>query len=193
MKEIIIASTNLHKIQEYKYILEPLGYKIYSLIDIDPNIDIIEDGNTFEENALIKANYLSKLLNKTVISDDSGLEVESLNNEPGIYSARYMGKDTSYDIKNNNIIERVNEFNNRKCRYVCSIAISNNKQESKVFTGYMNGTIAYIPKGTNGFGFDPIFYIEELDKTVAELTDLEKNNISHRANASKLLLDYLND
>ena len=193
MKEIIIASTNLHKIDEYKSILVPLGYNVLSLIDIDPTIDIIEDGNSFEENAMIKADYLCKLLNKTVISDDSGLEVIALNNEPGIYSARYMGKDTSYDIKNNNIIERVNNYTNRNCRYVCSIAYARVGEKTKVFTGYMNGDVAFKPQGDHGFGFDPIFYLKDFNKTVAELTDDEKNRISHRANATKLLLEYLND
>ena len=192
MKDIIIASSNNHKIYEYKCILEPLGYNILSLLDIDPNIDIIEDGITFEQNALIKAKYLSNLLNKTVISDDSGLEIECLNNEPGIYSARYMGKDTSYDIKNNNLIDRVNNYTNRKCRYVCSIAIVNNNI-SEVFTGYMYGEISKEPLGTNGFGYDPIFYTNIYNKTLAQLTDKEKNSISHRANATKLLLEYLNE
>lgn len=188
MKDIMIATSNAGKVKEYKSLLEPYGYTVHSLKELDP-IDIDENGSTFAENALIKAKAVKDKCNMMVISDDSGLEIDALNREPGIHSARYLeGHDYAY--KNKVIIERMENQANRTARFVCAIALCDEKGEH-VFEGVMEGEIAKEPKGENGFGYDPIFLIPELNKTSAELPLEEKNKISHRGKATRLLEEYL--
>lgn len=182
MKKIIVASNNENKIREIKQIFETLNITVSSLKDENIDVDIEETGNTFIENALLKARGIAKLVNCAVLSDDSGLEVFSLNNEPGVYSSRYAGPQKS-DLDNNlKLIERLKGVESREARYTCAIALVVDGVEYTV-ENYCYGLISNKPKGENGFGYDSYFYIEELNKNMAELSSVEKNNISHRARA----------
>jgi len=191
MKEIVIASKNEHKIIEISNILTPLGYKVLSLFDFDDFPEIIEDGNTFKENALIKARTLAIHLNKTVIADDSGLEVFALDNEPGIYSARYAGENKNYNDNNELLLKNLKKIENRKARFVTSMCVYYMDKEPIFVEDYLYGEISREYVGENGFGYDPIFYIPHLNKNLAELSLEEKNQISHRALCLKQLIKYL--
>ncbi len=191
MKEIIVASTNEGKIREIKAMLESIDIKVRSLKDIfDENIEIEETGKTFQENALIKAQTICQKVHKPVLADDSGLEVKALNGGPGIYSARFMGHETSYDIKNQAIIDAV-KGKDRSARFVCAMALCIPDEEPVLIEEYFNGEIYDHIEGENGFGYDPIFYVPELGKTSASLTLEEKNQYSHRAKALKKLYQIL--
>ena len=157
------------------------------------DIDIVEDGTTFEENALIKARAICKLAGEMVLADDSGLEIDYLNKEPGIYSARYLGEDTSYHIKNKSLIDRLEGVPDEKrtARFVCAIAAVFPDGKELVVRGTVEGIIGYEEKGENGFGYDPIFYLPERGCTTAELSPEEKNSISHRGNALRLMKELL--
>ena len=192
MKEIVVASKNEHKIIEISNILTPLGYKVLSLFDFDDFPEIIEDGNTFKENALIKAKTLALHLNKTVIADDSGLEVFALNNEPGIYSARYSGINKSYNDNNELLLKNLKDIENRKARFVTSMCVYYMDKDPIFVEDYLYGEISKDYIGNNGFGYDPIFYVPHLNKNLAELSLEEKNKISHRALCLKQLIRYLN-
>ena len=191
MKEIVIASKNEHKIIEISNILIPLGYKVFSLFDFDYFPEIIEDGDSFKENALIKAKTLALHLNKTVIADDSGLEVFALNNEPGIYSARYAGLDKSYNDNNELLLKNLEGVEDRGARFVTSMCVYYMDKDSIFVEDYLYGEISKDYKGDNGFGYDPIFYVPNLNKNLAELSLEEKNKISHRALCLKQLIKYL--
>lgn len=189
MTKIIFASNNLGKIKEVKEICKDLPVEIVSMKEAGIDIEVEENGTTFEENALIKAEAVMKLTGMLTIADDSGLEVDYLNKEPGVYSARYMGHDTSYDIKNQAIIDRLAGVadQDRTARFVCVMAAV--FPDGKHFTarGTMEGIIAHEIKGGNGFGYDPIVYLPEYQKTSAELLPEEKNKISHRGEALEKL------
>lgn len=191
MKEIVVASKNKHKIIEITNILTPLGYKVLSLFDFDDFPEIIEDGHSFKENALIKAKTLALHLNKTVIGDDSGLEVLALNNEPGIYSARYAGLNKDYNDNNELLLKNLESVEDRSARFVTSMCVYYIDSNPIFVEDYLYGEISKTYKGDNGFGYDPIFYIPNLDKNLAELTLEEKNKISHRALCLKQLIKYL--
>ena len=192
MNKIFIATSNQHKVTEFKALLP--NYQIMSLKDLDENINIIETGSTFAENAIIKAETICKKYQIDVIADDSGIEVEALNNEPGIYSARYLGEQTDYKTKMNSLIKRLEGQNNRNCRYVCAIALARYQQPTKVFYGYCNGQVAYkIQPGEHGFGYDPMFYLPEYNLNMNQISETEKNKISHRYLALRKLLEYLNE
>ncbi len=191
MKEIVIASKNEHKIVEISNILTPLGYKVLSLFDFDDFPEIIEDGDSFKENALIKAKTLALHLNKTVIADDSGLEVFALNNEPGIYSARYAGINKSYSDNNELLLKNLENISNRKARFVTSMCVYYMDKDPIFVEDYLYGEISREYVGDNGFGYDPIFYVPHLNKNLAELSLEEKNKISHRALCLKQLIKYL--
>ena len=191
MKEIIVASTNEGKIREIKAMLDQIGIEVKSLKDVfDEDIDIEENGQTFQENALIKAQTICDFIHKPVLADDSGLEVNALNGGPGIYSARFMGHDTSYDIKNQYIIDAL-KGKDRGARFVCAMALCIPDEEPILIEEYFNGEISDKIEGENGFGYDPIFYVPELHKTSAMLTLEEKNQYSHRAKALKKLYEIL--
>lgn len=192
MKEIVIATKNAHKIIEMKKMLEPLGYNVLTLFDFDEFPDIIEDKDTFQGNAEKKAKQLSLYLNKDVISDDSGIEVFALDNAPGVYSARYAGEDVTYDDNNKLLLKNMKSIKNRGARFVTTICLYRQGQESVFFEGYLYGEIAEEYKGENGFGYDPIFIVKDTNKHLAEFTLEEKNKISHRAIALKKLIQYLN-
>lgn len=188
MKDIMIATSNKGKVREYKSLLEPLGYTVHDLSELDP-IEIDENGSTFQENALIKAKSIQGKCNMTVIADDSGLEIDALNKEPGIHSARYLeGHDYSY--KNKVLLERMKGKTNRTARFVCAIALCDETGDH-LFTGVMEGKINDQAAGDNGFGYDPIFLVEQFGKTSAQLTMEQKNSVSHRGIATRELLDYL--
>ena len=189
MKKIIFATGNAHKMVEIRMILSDLGMEILSQKEAGITADIIEDGTTFEENALIKATGIAKIAHEMpgfeeaiVLADDSGLEIDYLNKEPGIYSARYMGEDTSYVIKNHALIERLNGVPDEKrtARFVCAIAAAFPDGSSEVVRGTMEGIIGYEIAGENGFGYDPIFFLPEYGCTSAELSPEKKNELSHR-------------
>ena len=193
MKRLIFATGNEHKMIEIREILGELPVEILSMKEAGIETDIVENGNTFEENALIKAKEVCKLAGEMVLADDSGLEIDYLNGEPGIYSARYMGEDTSYRIKNQNLIDRLAGVPDEKrtARFVCAIAAAFPDGRSFVVRGTIEGMIGYEERGENGFGYDPIFYLPERGVSTAELPPEEKNSISHRGNALRKMKELL--
>ena len=182
MRRLIFATGNEHKMVEIREILGELPVEILSMKDVGIKADIVENGNTFEENALIKAKEVCKLAGEMVLADDSGLEIDYLNGEPGIYSARYMGEDTSYDIKNQALLDRLDgvEDAKRTARFVCAIAAAFPDGGTETVRGTMEGIIGHEIAGENGFGYDPIFYLPEYGCTSAELAPEKKNELSHR-------------
>ena len=186
---IIIATGNAGKMKEIKSIFNNSEYNVVSMKEEGIAADVDENGTTFEENALIKAREIAKISGNIVLADDSGLEVDALNKEPGIYSARYMGEDTPYSVKNASIIERLEgvEFEQRTARFVCAVAAVYPDGKELVVRETMEGYIGYEEKGVNGFGYDPIFYLKEFDKTSAEISLEEKNKISHRGKAFRAI------
>lgn len=193
MKEIVVASTNEGKIKEIKAMLNEIGIEVKSIKDVfNEEIEIEENGKTFQENALIKAQTICDMIHLPTLADDSGLEVDAMNGEPGIYSARFMGHGTSYDIKNQYIIDAV-KGKERGARFVCAMALCIPDEEPILIEEYFNGEINDCIEGENGFGYDPIFYVPELHKTSASLTLEEKNQYSHRAKALKKLYQILKE
>jgi len=185
MTTIIFATSNEGKMREIRQILNTPDIQVQSLGDAGITAEIIEDGKSFEENAIIKAKAVCELTKKVVLADDSGLEVDYLNKEPGIYSARYMGEDTSYRIKNQNIIDRLKNAPDEKrtARFVCVIAAAFPDGEILTARGTVEGIIGYQERGENGFGYDPIFYLPEHKCSMAELSMELKNQLSHRGKA----------
>ena len=193
-KRIIFATGNQNKMEEIHMILADLGMPIYSMKEAGIDIDIVEDGTTFEENAQIKAKAIAKYLpDDIILADDSGLEIDYLNKEPGIYSARYMGEDTSYRIKNQNLIDRLEGVPDEKrtARFVCAIAAVFPDGKELIVRGTIEGRIGYEERGENGFGYDPIFYLPDRDISTAQLSREEKNSISHRGNALRKMKELL--
>lgn len=193
MKKVIFATGNEGKMKEIREILGDLDIQLLSLKDAGIQADIEENGNSFEENAEIKAKAIRDLTGEIVLADDSGLEIDYLNKEPGIYSARYMGEDTSYHIKNANLIERLYGVPDEKrtARFVCAIAAAFPDGTVRTVRAAMEGRIGYEEKGENGFGYDPIFYLPEYGCSSAELSMEEKNKISHRGKALRAIRDEL--
>lgn len=185
MRKIIFATGNQGKMKEIRMILSDLGYEICSMKEEGIDIEIEEDGTTFEENAIIKAKAISELTGEIVLADDSGLEVDYLDKAPGIYSARFLGEDTSYDVKNRYIIDKLADAKGeeRSARFVCAIACVFPDGQVATTRGTIEGYIGQEQKGENGFGYDPIFYIPEYDCSSAELSVEVKNTISHRGKA----------
>lgn len=185
MKRIIFATTNEGKMREIRMILTDIGYEVVSLKEAGLSPEMIENGTTFEENALIKARTVMNLTGEMAMADDSGLEVDYLDKAPGIYSARFLGEDTSYDIKNNYILEKLMgvKKEERTARFVCAIALVWPDGREVTKTATIEGIIGDKIAGENGFGYDPIFYVPEFQCTTAELTLEQKNQISHRAKA----------
>lgn len=183
--KVIFATKNKGKMKEITKILGEAGIEVVSMADAGIDIDIVEDGVTFEENAIKKAKEIAKISGGIVLADDSGLEVDFLNKEPGIYSARYGGIDTSYEIKNKMIIERLKgaKEEERTARFVCVIAAAFSDGQVITTRGTIEGVIAHEAKGGNGFGYDPIFYVPEYNMTTAEMPFEFKNKISHRGKA----------
>ncbi|MBU1143059.1 MAG: RdgB/HAM1 family non-canonical purine NTP pyrophosphatase [Firmicutes bacterium] len=191
MIEILIASQNQHKIKELKNILSHTEIKLITLMDLNDHEDVVEDGESFFENALIKAKYFANKHNKITISDDSGLVVDALDGRPGIYSARYSGKG---DYENNlKVLCEMENVENRKAHFVCEIVLCYPNGVYKSYRGEVHGFIANEIKGEYGFGYDSIFYMPEYQMTFGQLDALIKNRISHRANALKLLKENIDE
>lgn len=193
-RQIIFATGNMGKMREIRDILKNVDAEILSMKEAGIEADIVEDGTTFEENAVIKAKAVAGLLTEhdggkykdaIVLADDSGLEIDYLNKEPGIYSARYMGEDTPYSVKNQNLLERLAGVpsEQRSARFVCAIAAVMPDGDVITTLGTIEGRIGDRAEGNNGFGYDPIFYVPEFGCTTAQLSEEEKNRISHRGRA----------
>ena len=194
MKQIIFATGNAGKIREIREIMADTGAEILSMKEAGLTADIEENGNTFEENAIIKAKAIAALTDDIVLADDSGLEVDYLNKEPGVYSARYLGEDTSYEIKNQAILDRLAGVpkEKRTARFVCAIAAAMPDGEVLVTRETIEGYIGDKPAGNGGFGYDPIFYVDEYGCSTAELTEEQKNEVSHRGKALRAMKEKLN-
>ena len=202
MDTIIFATGNKNKMIEIRMILADLGCKILSQKEAGIQADVVEDGQTFEENALIKATTIADIARKipeyknaVVLADDSGLEIDALNKEPGIYSARYMGEDTSYDIKNQALIDRLEGVPDEKrtARFVCAIAAALPDGSTEVVRGTMEGRIGYEITGENGFGYDPIFYLPQFGCSSAKLEPEKKNELSHRGEGLRKMRKVLEE
>lgn len=189
MKKIIFATGNEHKMAEIRMIFADLGAEVLSQREAGIQADVVEDGSTFEENAMIKATEIAKIAtgipqykDAVILADDSGLEIDYLNKEPGIYSARYMGEDTSYDIKNQALLDRLNGVPDEKrtARFVCAIGAAFPDGSTQVVRGTMEGIIGHEIAGENRFGYDPIFFLPEHGCTSAQLAPEKKNELSHR-------------
>lgn len=196
--KIIFATGNKDKMAEIREIMDDLGFEVSSMKEEGIESDPEENGTSFEENAMIKAEAVHKIavekgIEAIVMADDSGLEIDCLNKEPGIYSARYMGRDVPYSEKNADLIRRTNETGDkdRTARFVCAVAAFYPDGTSTVLRGTVEGTVAFEPSGNRGFGYDPIFYLPERGCTTADLTNEEKNSLSHRGNALRLIKEEL--
>lgn len=198
MRKIVFATGNAGKMKEIREILCDLQVPILSMKEAGLETEIVEDGHTFEENAVKKARAIAALpqcreQEIVVLADDSGLEIDWLNKEPGIYSARYMGEDTSYRIKNQNLIDRLEGVPDEKrtARFVCAIAAVLPDGEVLTTRGVIEGRIGYEERGNNGFGYDPIFYLPDMSRSTAQLSPEEKNAVSHRGNALRAMKEEL--
>lgn len=193
--KIIFATSNQGKMDEIRMIMQDCKIPIVSLKEAGIQADIVEDGKTFEENALIKARTIMEMTGCLTLADDSGLEVDYINKEPGVYSARYMGEDTPYSIKNQSIIDRLKdaEGDERSARFVCAIAAC--FPDGRTFTTYgtIEGVIGYEERGEHGFGYDPIMYVPEYGKTTGEMLPELKNEISHRGKALRGMWNILRE
>lgn len=195
MKEVIIATQNIGKAKEFEHIFNQYQIQVKSLRDLADPIDIVEDGETFEENALIKARAIASKYNTLVIADDSGLEVDALNGRPGVYSARYAGEGRDDQANIEKVLKELEGVadENRSARFVCALALVTPTGEEYVVRGECEGQILTECRGEEGFGYDPIFYLKSLDKTMAQIPKSEKNVLSHRAEAFKKLKKVLID
>ena len=195
-KRIVFATGNQDKMKEIRMILEDLGIPVYLMKEVGVNIEIVEDGTSFEENAEIKARAVSRVLkNDIVLADDSGLEIDYLDKAPGIYSARFAGEDTSYDVKNRIFLDRLEGVpeEERTARFVCAVAAVFPDGTSKTVRGTIEGRIAHEILGENGFGYDPIFYVPEYGCTTGEMSPELKNKLSHRGIALRAMRKILEE
>ena len=195
MTQLIFATGNAGKMREIRQIMADMPLEIKSMKEAGVTADIVEDGKTFEENALIKARAIHALTGGIVLADDSGLVVDYMDGMPGIYSSRFMGEDTSNDIKNKAIIDALEkaEGEERSARFVCAIAALLPDGSERVVRATMEGRIGYEIAGQNGFGYDPIFFLPEYGRTSAEISPAEKNEISHRGKALRLMREELKE
>lgn len=193
MTKIVFATGNKDKMREIREIMQDMNVEVISMKDAGIMVDIVEDGKTFEENALIKARAVAAYTDAIVLADDSGLEIDYLNKEPGVYSARYLGEDTSYTIKNRALLDRLEgvEKEKRTARFVCAIAAVLPDKTELVTRQTMEGYIGDEPEGENGFGYDPIFYLDEFGCSSAALSREQKNAISHRGKGLRAMKELL--
>ncbi len=193
MNKIIFATTNANKVKEVKMMMEGFDIEMCTMKDAGLDVDIVEDGTTFEENAVIKAKTIMEMTGEIALADDSGLEVDYLDGAPGIYSARFLGEDTPYEIKNQYIIDKLKDAKGkeRSARFVCAMAAAFPDGEVITCKGTIEGLIAYEQKGTNGFGYDPIVYVPEFEMTTGEMSPQLKNSISHRGQALEQMKEIL--
>lgn len=191
--EIVLATRNKKKVEEIKRITEGMAVTIFTPDDFPGCPEVEEDGETFEENAVKKAVTVTQFTGKAALADDSGLEVHALNGAPGTRSARYSGSDADDSKNTEKLLSEMRLFaeKDRKARFVCSMALSMPDENVRTFNGYCEGSIGAEPKGTNGFGYDPVFYPEGYDRTFAEMSAEEKDSLSHRGKAIRQLQRYL--
>lgn len=191
-KQVVIATKNKGKAKDFEALFTPLGYEVVTMFDVAPDMEIEETGTTFEENAILKAEALAEALQMLVIADDSGLAIDALNGEPGVYSARYAGDhdDEANIVK---VLEKLQDVpeEQRTARFCCALAVAGPQLETYTVFGTCEGVILEDKRGTNGFGYDPIFYVPQLQRAMAELSPEEKGAISHRGNAIRKLADVL--
>jgi XTP/dITP diphosphohydrolase len=192
-KRIIFATSNEGKMKEIRMILNNSDYEVVSMKEAGIEANIVEDGLTFEENAIIKAKAIMEMAGEIVLADDSGIEIDAMDKAPGIYSARFLGEDTSYDIKNNYILDKLKDVHgdHRSARFVCAIACAFPDGEIITTRGTIEGLIGHEIAGENGFGYDPIFWVPEYQCTSAQLTPEIKNKISHRGKALESMKNIL--
>ncbi|EIJ79083.1 nucleoside-triphosphatase [Bacillus methanolicus PB1] len=195
MKEVIIATKNRGKAKEFATMFEPKGIQVKTLLDYPEIGEIEETGSTFEENAVLKAESVAKQLGKMVIADDSGLMVDALDGRPGIYSARYAGEEKNDNANIDKVLKELEGVNDdeRTARFYCALAVASPNQPTFTFSGTCEGLILKERRGANGFGYDPVFYVFEKGRSMAELLPEEKNQISHRANALRKLKEHLDN
>jgi XTP/dITP diphosphohydrolase len=189
MKQVLIATQNLGKARDFEALLHPRGYEVLTLQDVAKDMDIEETGTTFEENAILKAEAAAEALGMPVIADDSGLEIDALNGEPGVYSARYAGEPKNDDANIDKVLEKLSGIpeNERTARFRCVLAVAAPNQKTATFSGSCEGEILNERRGENGFGYDPIFWVPSEGRAMAELKPEEKAAISHRGNALQKL------
>lgn len=187
MLTLLLATTNVHKLNEFRAIFQSLPFTMLSLRDIQLDMDVEETGTTFEENAIIKARAYARAANMLALADDSGLEIDALGGEPGVYSARFAGRETPYEERFRLILERLRDvpLSQRTARFRCAIALAEPSGFIQVVDGSIEGVIAQEPRGKNGFGYDPIFFVREFGMTTAEMAPEEKHRISHRGRAAE--------
>lgn len=190
---IVFATGNKGKLKEVEMILKDLGRQVVFMKEAGVETEIVEDGTTFAENAMIKARAVHAVCGGLVLADDSGLEIDCLNKEPGVYSARYLGEDTPYEIKNGIILQRLEGVakEERSARFVCVIGAVLPDGRELLASASVEGSVAFHAAGEGGFGYDPIFFVDEFGKTMAELTPEEKNQISHRGKALREMKELL--
>ncbi len=195
MRTLLLATSNPHKLEEFRAIFSDMPLKLLSLNDLQLNIEIEETGITFAENAELKARTYAQSSGMLTLADDSGLEIDALGGAPGVQSARYLGRQTSYEERFRRILEQLKglPMEQRTARFRCAIALAEPSGNTRIVEGVIEGVIADSPRGKNGFGYDPIFYLPELGKTFAELAPEHKNRISHRARAAQSTRKLLED
>ncbi|MDR7073694.1 XTP/dITP diphosphatase [Fictibacillus barbaricus] len=193
--QILIATKNKGKVSEFQSMFNQYGIEVISLLDMENIPDVEETGDTFEENAILKAETICNKLNIPVISDDSGLEIDALDGRPGVYSARYAGSHKNDEDNMNKVLNELEGIPNQKrtARFICALAFARPGKDTFVVKGLCEGEILHDRRGTEGFGYDPIFFLPKLNRSMAELTKEEKNKISHRANALIKLQDFFNE
>src|SRR5215469_4595192 len=186
MRTLLLATSNQHKLEELRAILSDLPFKLFSLQDLQVDMAVEETGATFAENAVWKARAYAQASGMLTLADDSGLEIDALGGAPGIRSARYLGRETTYEERFRRILAQLNGLpvDRRTARFRCAIALVDPSGSTRIVEGVIEGVIAAMPSGKNGFGYDPIFFVPELGKTTAELTPSHKNQISHRGQAA---------
>jgi XTP/dITP diphosphohydrolase len=195
MHSLLLATSNLHKLEEFRALFSDLPLKLLSLSDIQLVIDVEETGSSFAENAQLKACTFAQMSRMLTLADDSGLEIDALGGAPGVQSARFLGRETSYEERFHVILEQLQglSFDQRSARFRCVIALAEPSGTFSMVEGVVEGVIADRPRGANGFGYDPIFFLPELGKTFAELEPEYKNRISHRARAAQSARKLLED
>ncbi|MCT8137466.1 XTP/dITP diphosphatase [Anaerobacillus sp. CMMVII] len=195
MKVLLIATKNKGKVREFEDLFAKFGYQVQSLLEMGDSIDVVEDGVTFQENAIKKAETIASEFRIPTLADDSGLIVDALDGRPGVYSARYAGEEKDDQANLEKVLTELEDVPEleRTARFHCSLALAIPGKETIVVDGTCEGVITREPRGEHGFGYDPIMYIPSMDKTMAQLTKQEKNMISHRSNALKKLQEQLSE
>jgi XTP/dITP diphosphohydrolase len=195
MRALLLATSNPHKLEEFRAIFSDLPVRLFSSNDLQLDLEVEETGTTLAENAVLKASAYLQASGMLALADDSGLEIDALNGAPGVQSARYLGRATSYEERFRSILEQLEglPMDQRTAYFRCVIALAGTSGNIRIVAGVIKGVIADTPRGKNGFGYDPIFYLPELGKTFAELTPEYKNRISHRARAAQAARELLEE